>query len=115
MNMEMKVLAIRRAFGETKTATVAMAGNAARLLIAKGKIRIGWVMCRVIRCVEQPKCFKCQEIGHIAARCRGLDRSNQCFRCGEEGHHARNCNSNPRCYKCGVVGHRAGKTVAPCR
>lgn len=41
---------------------------------------------------DPPKrCRRCNEVGHLAAQCRGPDRSKQCFNCHQEGHMARDC------------------------
>ena len=33
-------------------------------------IKIGWVSCRLKEWHVVPQCYRCQEIGHVAARCR---------------------------------------------
>ena len=55
-------------------------------LLKAAHIKIGWVSCRVRRKKELNRCYRCLGFGHIAANCRGPDRSRCCWRCGEEGH-----------------------------
>ena len=75
--------------------------EARALMLLKGThIKIGWVSCRVRRKTEVKRCFRCPAFGHMAADCRGLDRSRCCWRCGVEGHTAAACKSNPQCYLC---------------
>ena len=63
-------------------------------------IKIGWVYCRVRRKEEVNRCFRCLGFGHIAADCRGPDRSRCCWKSGEKGHLAGSCTGKPRCFLC---------------
>ncbi|XP_070144868.1 uncharacterized protein [Drosophila kikkawai] len=85
---------MRKAFGGTQTATVNLRPDHARRLLDKGKIRIGWVVCRIRQKTELRRCLKCMGYGHTSTRCRASDSvakatQNSCFRCGEEGHKPR--------------------------
>ncbi|XP_041632353.1 uncharacterized protein [Drosophila kikkawai] len=92
---------MRKAFGGTQTATVSLRPDHARRLLDKGKIRIGWVVCRIRQKTELRRCFKCMGYGHTSTRCRASDSvakatQNSCFRCGEEGHKHYTCQAKPR-------------------
>ncbi|XP_053975327.1 uncharacterized protein LOC128874492 [Hylaeus volcanicus] len=73
-------------------------------LIARNRIKIGWINCRVRRCVEVTKCFKCLGYGHTKRDCKGPDRSNACWRCGKDRHKSNDCTSPPRCMLCADLG-----------
>lgn len=108
---DMKVSALRPAFGRTRNATVSLADREARVLVAKGRIKVGWVACRVELRQEEQRCYRCWQTGHVAARCSGPDRSQLCFNCGEAGHVRRGCDKPSRCVACGGSGHRLGSKV----
>ncbi|XP_070142197.1 uncharacterized protein [Drosophila kikkawai] len=66
-----------------------------------GRVKVGWTRCRIKRIESRPRCFRCMETGHIAARCTSTsDRSSSCFRCGQEGHKIAACKNSPRCFSC---------------
>ena len=79
------VIKMRGSYSGTKAATIALPAGVANKLVKAGRVRIGWVNCRVRFSVV--KCYKCLESGHISRNCKSkLDRSKQCFQCGKEGH-----------------------------
>ena len=47
-------------------------------LLKAAHIKIGWVSCRVRRRKELNRCYRCLGFGHMAADCRGPDRSRCC-------------------------------------
>ena len=47
-------------------------------LLKGAHIKIGWVSCRVRRKKKVNRCFRCLGFSHIAADCRGPDRSRCC-------------------------------------
>ncbi|KAH8252205.1 hypothetical protein KR032_009293, partial [Drosophila birchii] len=57
---------IRKAFGGTQVATVNLRPEQARRLLNKGKIRIGWVVCRIRQKTEPRSCG--QLAGHLSQR-----------------------------------------------
>ncbi|XP_041630601.2 uncharacterized protein [Drosophila kikkawai] len=66
-----------------------------------GRVKVGWTRCRIKMIESRPRCFRCMETGHIAARCTSTsDRSSSCFRCGQEGHKIAACKNSPRCFSC---------------
>ncbi|GBO99906.1 Retrovirus-related Pol polyprotein from type-1 retrotransposable element R1 [Eumeta japonica] len=66
-----EVIKIRPAYRGTQTASVRLpAATAQKILGEKGKIRIGWVNCR-IRAVKTPlRCYKCWHFGHTTVQCK---------------------------------------------
>uniref|UniRef100_A0A1Y1N116 CCHC-type domain-containing protein n=1 Tax=Photinus pyralis TaxID=7054 RepID=A0A1Y1N116_PHOPY len=84
-----------------------------------GFLRVGLTSCRVRVLAEQARCIRCWEVGHIAAKCTGVDRSRMCFKCGKAGHQVRECAGENECFVCEGVqpgtgkGHRAYTTGCP--
>lgn len=96
-----EVMSLRRAYANTQTATVRAPVKLAKKFIDGGKIRIGWVVCRIRARKALIKCYKCLEFGHISRQCKSkIDRSKLCRRCGEDGHVARDCGKEPLCMFC---------------
>lgn len=58
------------------TALVTVPYNAAIKMAKVVSVVVGWTRCRV-RLLErkQPKCFRCQELGQLAAECKGPAKS----------------------------------------
>ena len=67
-------------------------------LLKAAHIKIRWVSYKVRRKKKLDQCYRCLGFGHIAADCRGPDRSRCCWKCGAEGHTAGFCSRQPRCY-----------------
>lgn len=113
------VLSVRKAYGGTQTAIVRVSARDAKRLLEAGKVKIGWVNCRIRERVGLTRCFKCLEFGHISKECKSKeDRSSRCRRCGENGHIAKDCAKDPMCMFCigdGVekAGHIAGSGKCP--
>ncbi|CAB0040403.1 unnamed protein product [Trichogramma brassicae] len=76
------VRSLRKAFAGTQTAVVTLPDQLAAKAIKLGRIRVGWVNCRIREKNEVHRCYGCREPGHMAARCRGPDRKLCCRRCG---------------------------------
>lgn len=95
------IKSLRKAYSGTQTATVSLPAEAAKQLIEIGKVRIGWVVCRIREKLNPTKCYKCMEFGHIAKTCKSSsDWSKHCLRCGKSGHIAKLCNEEPKCLLC---------------
>ncbi|CAB0028343.1 unnamed protein product [Trichogramma brassicae] len=94
------VRSLRKAFAGTQTAVVTLPDQLAAKAIKLGRIRVGWVNCRIREKNEVRRCYRCWEPGHMAARCRGPDRKSCCRRCGQEGHMAKICQNVPSCLLC---------------
>ena len=91
---------LRKSFGETQTASISLQLTGAAKLVKAGKMKIGWVVCRIREKTEVTKCFRCLEFGHIARNCKNEDRTKRCRRCGEDGHVAKSCKKEPSCMFC---------------
>lgn len=113
------VKSLKPSYRGTQRAVVSLPSKIAEELVEKGKIRIGWVICRVRELIEPVKCFKCLGYGHQAHKCNGRDdRSKLCRKCGQEGHIAKDCKNNPRCLLCneevgGGNKHATGSSKCP--
>lgn len=87
-----------------KMAIVTLPAPDAEKILKNGRIKIGWINCRVRAKAIVSKCFKCLGYGHIARMCTGPDRSQVCLRCGGEGHKASSCHATPSCVLCSSDG-----------
>lgn len=105
---EIRVGALRPAFGGTQSATVLVPGLAAKKLKDVSRIQVGWVCCRLIQRESEARCYRCWEFGHTASGCKGEDRTKLCFNCGREGHVIATCEFSVRCVACGKEGHKMG-------
>lgn len=85
---------------EQRVALVEMDQTRAAALLKKGKIRIGWVNCRVRVRANVMRCYRCLGYGHQKGKCGGLDRSANCWKCGMGGHKAAACNVPAQQLKC---------------
>ncbi|KAJ8977860.1 hypothetical protein NQ317_004768 [Molorchus minor] len=111
---QLRVLSLRPNRNGNQTATVQMRKDAAAELVARGKIKIGWVNCRLRFRAYITRCYKCLEFGHRTSECTGPDRSNICIKCGKNGHKAKDCEEeNLYCMTCKQEGHRADNTKCP--
>lgn len=110
---------LRQAYGKTQTAILRMQQKGATKLLKAGRIKIGWVVCRIRERTTLTRCFKCLEYGHLARVCKSTeDRSKLCRKCGVEGHIARLCDREPRCMFCAKdhpnnANHIAGSSTCP--
>jgi hypothetical protein len=101
MAKDAKIISLRPAFSGTQLAVIRLPRDASADFIKGGKIRIGWVNCRLRPRAHLPRCFKCHGFGHLAADCTSPeDRSKECNRCGTEGHKAAVCTNKPNCRTC---------------
>ena len=89
--MEFRVSLTKTPYKGNKKAYLLLEEARALKLLKAAHIKIGWVSCRVRRRKELNRCYRCLGFGHMAADCRGPDRSRCCWRCGEEGHIAGSC------------------------
>lgn len=95
------IRSLRKAYGGTQTATISLPSVVAKKLIEVGKVRIGWVICRIRAKVQPRRCFKCLDFGHMSRNCASRnDYSSACFKCGEDGHTAKSCTNAPKCILC---------------
>lgn len=65
------------------------------------------------------RCYKCHDIGHVAARCPVVESGREiCRRCGSMDHKMQECSNEPRCTLCikvnkGTVRHVTGSLACP--
>jgi hypothetical protein len=85
---------------DQRLAVVDLDASSGRKLLQRGKIKVGWVVCRVRTRVEIPRCFRCLEYGHTRRECKGPDRSEACWKCGGAGHKSTTCSQAPSCEAC---------------
>jgi len=78
-----KVLNMRKTYGETQSALVLMPWDNAAKITKIGRIRVGL-----------ERCFRCLKFGHEASTCSGSDKSNCCRRCGVPDHLAVDCKAS---------------------
>ena len=98
------IKSLRKAYGDTQIAVIRVSPSIASKFTKLGKIRIGWVNCR-IRLYNREKrplrCYKCLGFGHIAIKCtEPQNRSNCCYKCGKTGHKANSCRNELCCILC---------------
>ena len=61
---------LRASYSGTQAANVLLPAAATKKLMKTRKLRVGWVNCRVRLRETVTRCFKCQEIGHLARNCK---------------------------------------------
>lgn len=73
-----RLVSLRRAYGNAKTAVVVVPSLVARQICAVGRLRVGLVYARVRHTQLPPRCFRCLAFGHQVRDCSGADRSGKC-------------------------------------
>ncbi|XP_046742524.1 uncharacterized protein LOC124409152 [Diprion similis] len=91
---------MRRGYNGTQVALLRLPERMARRILAVGKVKVGWCVCRIRERVAVDKCFRCQGYGHRSGECVGADCSNACRRCGKAGHKEKDCQASPSCLLC---------------
>jgi len=105
---------MRKAYGDTQAVTVHLRPEHAQRLLDKGKIRVGWVVCRIRQITEPGRCYKCMGLG-MSARCPASEATaknmqQSCFRCGKDGHKYKTCtHGKPKCITCTRSGKSGGE------
>ncbi|XP_015123962.1 uncharacterized protein LOC107046021 [Diachasma alloeum] len=100
------IKSLRTAYGGIQTALGTLAAATAKKILGEhGKIKIGWVNCRIRRVGRPIKCFKYWHYGHLATKCTStVDWSKVCVKCAGDGHKAKDGKGNPRCALCSENG-----------
>ena len=95
------IISLRRAYGGTQIATIKVPMDSAAKLDEAGKVRIGWIICRIRRKLSPTRCFKCMDFGHVASKCKSeANCAGLCFKCGDKGHQAKACKKAAVCLLC---------------
>lgn len=92
---------------------------ARNFLLTKGRLGVGWISCPVSDYIESPRCFKCQQFGHIAKFCEKT--KDTCGHCATEGHNYKECTLReqpPVCTNCkkanrGNTAHASNSRACP--
>ena len=71
-------------FGGVKTTVIQLAEKYAVRLLQLGKIRIGWVACRIREHAEVARCFRCLGYGHMSRGCKTTPRCLTCLDRGDK-------------------------------
>lgn len=95
-----KVTITRPNWRKQRTAIVEVAEDSAAKLMQAGKVRIGWIVCRIYKKTMVTRCYNCLGYGHYRDQCKGPDRSGCCYRCGKSDHKAAACPNEPECVLC---------------
>ncbi|KAL4104668.1 hypothetical protein QTP88_019950 [Uroleucon formosanum] len=72
-----KVLSMRKTYGETQSALVLMPWDNAAKITNVGRIRVGLVYCSTRLCKKRKRCFRCLKFGHESSTCSGPDKTAQ--------------------------------------
>ena len=114
------VKSLRPSYSGTQTAILRLPAKLVDILLNAGKVKIGWVMCRIRSKASITRCYKCLNFGHISRNCpSATDRSNMCYKCEEVDHVAKNCSNELNCILCrenyteGDLKHAAGSSRCP--
>ena len=87
-------------------------------MLELGKLRVGWVNCRIQKHVEVARCFRCQGYGHVSRGYALPGRKDAYWRCGGASHVARECKAELKCLTCADrgekdVAHTSGSGSCP--
>lgn len=113
--LQVKAGEIRCSYGGTGSSLVSCPIPAAKVLLAQGRLLVGWSSVRVVALAARPmRCFKCMGLGHTRPQCpSSADRGDLCFRCGGAGHKAASCQRRaPHCTICAESGRPAEHRMA---
>lgn len=91
---EVRVISLRKTYGETQAALVLMPLDSAARATKNGRMRIGLVYSSARICKRRLRCYRCLQFGHESKSCSGPDNSKCCRRCGKSDHHAADCKAS---------------------
>jgi len=94
----LKIKFTKKTFDDSRHLVIEVSPNLRRKLVALGKIKLLWTMCKVEDFVVVTRCFKCLGFGHTHRFCQGQQKCSYCA----EDHHWKECSSKhqTRCSNC---------------
>lgn len=99
------VTSVRPSYAGTARATVRAPSEWTGQILEKRRIKIGWVLCRIVRRTRPTHCFKCWAEDHLSSTCKGTDRTKNCYRCGGSDHLKARCTADKWCPVCKTAEH----------
>lgn len=90
--------------GPTRNVVLYVSPGVRTHLVSRGRVSIGWRRCRVIDFVSVTRCYRCQEFGHVRARCKAP--RDVCSHCaGDHDRSACPASGGPaKCAPCAAAG-----------
>lgn len=79
---------IKRKFGNTTSWVLEVSPNARIGMLQLGKLYIDFSACKVEDYLRIPRCYNCQQFGHITKKC---ENTKVCSICATEGHSHKEC------------------------
>lgn len=108
---EVQVTSLRTAYGATQKAIVKVGRSHLGQLREVGRVKVGFLSCKISERKADRKCHKCWSTRHTAAQCDGSGQKGKCFNCNEPGHIRANCNKDDK----GHEGQRRPNAARPHR
>lgn len=92
---------LRRAPWETQSTIVTVPTNKVPQGDAPIRIKSGWTIGTGRVLLNIIRCFRCHDIGHVAAKCTAVEPGREnCRRCGSSDHKKYESSNEPRCTLC---------------
>lgn len=110
---DFEVRALRPTNMGRQNATIILTEPDARQLLSIGKLKIGWINCRLLERKKERRCPRCWKTGHTKVECKGPDRQDLCMKCSKKGHRSADCRNKPFCLHCNKEGHQTGSNKCP--
>lgn len=78
--------------------------------VREGRVYVGWLAFKVRGLDDVTRCYRCQEYGHVAARCKLSPNLERCRACNRGGHKERDCKEEKPapCKNCENMGFSIG-------
>lgn len=100
---ELKVIKTMERTIDEKTTYSAIIETSAKVyddVVQRGKLSIGWDMCKVFEYIYIARCYKCMGFNHMAKVCT---KKQACLKCSGE-HQIKDCTSeNTKCINCSLA------------
>ncbi|KAI5710862.1 hypothetical protein M8J75_012036 [Diaphorina citri] len=107
---ERRVINLRKTIrGNMQTAIIEVEEEEASVLLREGRIKVGWVLCRIDTYITPTRCYRCLNFGHKVFECRSeASVGVLCYKCNKQGHRAAECQNEAYCQECDKYGHQSG-------